>query len=532
MTICVIENIPALHKAYALALRRSYPEKAVVIVPKHDKPCQTWKAASDLIDKASADKELVLVLDLMLKDQGDAVVGIEQSEIYRHEYPNAILIALTSLGNEVNRHPRREKIFDAVIDKQTSEAKDPEKLRERLYKDIEKARLRRTSIPTPGKPLIRVEDSLGMRLVEAAISADGLRELVEKETEGWSKIAVGALTSGGSGSHLLRLSGEREHQPARLVLKVATDSEILKDEGDKLERYQAHFNQFGGISSSSTDGIHQVDGRGFFYFRQVSVPGDTLYELIRKDSKAKASKAFDALLKVLIAQYRDAAKGDPTVEQCFRFRPDHPFRIADSCARLLPAAKLLYDGGEWPKHLPIPDTVFSGVRELTKQWAILTKKIKVPFWVMQHGDLHSGNVLVSEGQLRFIDLARFGKWPIGYDISRLATHARIHLPWQEGDRDWIQHDLKAWTKEEFAVLDRSSARGVCEWAVKADEVFRVFLEKRPEREHEELRRLYQFCALSDLMRILSYANLSHFKRIWTAVAIWQLGSRLGFLHRE
>jgi hypothetical protein len=262
------------------------------------------------------------------------------------------------------------------------------------------------------------------------------------------------------------------------------------------------------------------------------VPGDTLYELIRKGPEATATKAFHSLLQLLVAQYRDAAsepsKGDPTVARCFAFRPDHPFRIYDACTRLLPAAKLLDDSGEWLAPLPPPQTVFASVREITTRWPRLISKIKVPFWVVQHGDLHAGNVLVSEGQLSFIDLARLRPWPVGYDISRLATHARIHLPWQENDRDWIMHDLSNWTKEEFGTPYRGGSRRVCEWSTKADDAFSRFLGKRPEKEQEALRRLYQFCALSDLLRIISYTTLSHFKRIWTAIAIWQLGRELGF----
>ena len=173
--------------------------------------------------------------------------------------------------------------------------------------------------------------------------------------------------------------------------------------------------------------------------------------------------------------------------------------------------------------------MFKVIRNVTADWRRLTRKIRVPFWVVQHGDLHGGNVLVDQGQLSFIDLARFGPWPVGYDMCRLATHARIHLPWQERDRDWIEHDLQHWVLEEFAGIDPDFvSHVVCDFAATTDRAFAGFVNERPVREHGELCRLYAFCALSDLLRILSYTTLSHFKRIWVAIAIWQLAGRLGF----
>lgn len=532
MTICVVENIREHHRAYVLALRQNY-HGVDKVIPEQGKPCQTWEEAQKLIKRAPKSEELVLILDLALKDEGDAAKGIEQSHLFRLEYPSAILIALTSFATEVRQHSRSKEIFDAVIDKQTSVAKNPESLRELLHEKIEEARRRRTNTPDPGKPLIQVQDSLGMRLAEAAITPDGILELVEKETKGWTNITVRALTSGNSGSYLLQVCGQCAEQTARLVLKVALKCSVLENEskavGDK--GYGPMLNQFAG-KIAAADGPHQLNDRDIYYCRQVSVAGDTLYELIRNGSKAKASQAFRALLQLLSNQYRDAAstksRGDHTVEKCFAFRPDHPHRIYDSCARLLPAAKLLDEAKQWPDYLPSPEIVFASVEDITKRWPGLSAKIRVPYWVVQHGDLHADNVLVSGVQLSFIDLARLQTWPVGYDISRLATHARIHLPWHAKDQDWVMHDLTNWAKEEFATLERGSSREVCEWSGLADEAFRLFLEKRPAEEHESFRRLYQFCTLSDLLRIISYGTLSHFKRIWVAIAIWQLGRRLGF----
>src|SRR4051812_19706997 len=112
MTICIIENIREHHRAYVLALRQLYHSNASV-VPDPEKPCQTWHEAHKLIKRVPKGEELVVILDLALRDQGDADEGIQQCELIRLDYSAAILIALTSLADEVKQHPRAKEIFDS-----------------------------------------------------------------------------------------------------------------------------------------------------------------------------------------------------------------------------------------------------------------------------------------------------------------------------------------------------------------------------------------------------------------------------------
>ena len=269
MTICVIENIPEHHRAYVLALRHLYPKGIARVIPEPDAPCQTWQDANQIVRRVSPREELIFVLDLALRDQGDASAGIEASDLLRLDYPKAILIAVTSFASDLKRHPRASDIFDGIIDKQTPEAKDPEKLREMLRDEIDAARRNRGKRTGPVKQELRMEDSLGMRLCEAAITSDGIRELVEKEAKGWTEVKVHALTSGNSGSYLLQICGRRSQQRARLVLKVAVKESILRDESIAVDKYSPILNRFAVKMVSADGGVLPLKNRSVYYCRMA-----------------------------------------------------------------------------------------------------------------------------------------------------------------------------------------------------------------------------------------------------------------------
>jgi hypothetical protein len=537
MTICVIENIPEHNRAYILALRQHYENAKVV--PEADQACQTWKEAFGLIKKIPKREEAIFVLDLALNMQGDADEGIQHAESLRLDRKDAIIIALTSFAAEVRQYKRAKYVFDAIVDKQDPSLKDPEQFRHVLYREIERAQRAKKTVPKSSEPNIVIEDSLGMRLAEAAITTEGVRELVDKEAGTWRDIRVRALTSGNSGAHLLRVSGTSTDQPAQLVLKIAIRRSVLEDEARALsveEGYGARLGHFSAKVPQSSK-VESLMGRQVFYFRQVSVPGDTLYDLIRTENDKVIEPAFRSLLQLLVAQYREysspsGSRENRDVSHIFGFRPDHPYRIQSSCDRLLPAATLLARDGLWPRILPNPTVIFSAVRYVTDHWKLICSKTKVALWAVQHGDLHAGNVIVKDGQLSFIDLARLGPWPLGYDISRLATHARVHLPSQKADRDWIMNDLSDWIKDEFGSLEHHKRFSVCKWANFADIAFVSFVNDQKKASRADIVRLYQMSTLSDLLRIISYSTLSHFKRIWVAIAIWQLADRLNIVNQK
>jgi len=187
--------------------------------------------------------------------------------------------------------------------------------------------------------------------------------------------------------------------------------------------------------------------------------------------------------------------------------------------------------GGWPDTIGAkPTEVFDAVRQIAREWNEHMAAVKVPFWAIQHGDLHPGNVMVNGGQLSFIDFARLGPWPVGYDICRLATLSRLILPHHEDEEDHLINHIGTWACETFATFDEAHHLEVCPSANRSDAAFAAFASSYGEDERAALHRTYQFCTLADLLRMISYSTFSPFKRIWIAVACWQLGCKLGFLN--
>lgn len=152
--------------------------------------------------------------------------------------------------------------------------------------------------------------------------------------------------------------------------------------------------------------------------------------------------------------------------------------------------------------------------------------------VGQHGDMNPGNVLVpAPDRVVLIDFSRLGTWPVGYDVARLAAILRIRLTDHAGQRDWMQNRLYYWMREGFCSIDTASdpSAAVCPAATYCDQRFRGFVETREPSEREPMVRGYRLGTLWDLIRVLSYGDLSPFKRLWVLISCWRLGRSLKFV---
>ena len=533
MNIYVIENNQDRHEQLVLLLKSLYPSAKVY--PRYSDPCRNWRQARRLADATPSNGELIFILDLALEgdDPNDATIGIENSRRIRLRRPNAILIAATAFVPLVHSEDAQE-IFDAVLDKQHISWKRERDLRNLLKTTIDNIRQAKSGIKsTVLAPVLEYRDSLGIRLVEAIIGIDAIRELVTKSSDGWSDVKVEAISAGFSGSHILRLSGHNKGRPAGLVLKIATKRELLQPEAEVAKSHSEELHVFGGCINDAVGGVRQLGDKPVFYIILASLPGKSLFQLFEHGPKAEARAALTSLLDMLVEQYTYAAETytgeEVPADQCFSFRPDHPHRVYDSCNDLEIMSETLARRREWPLNIGSPRTIFKGVRRMAKRWSDLLKSISVPFLAFQHGDLHAGNVLVLGNQLKFIDFGRIGQLAVGYDISRLATQARVFFTDRHGYSDWISNGLRSWVQDEFAAFNATIGSQGCPWATQCDLAYQRFIETRPTADRRKLQQIYEAATLSDLLRILSYQNISAFKRIWAAVACWQLGNRLDLL---
>ena len=537
MTICIIENEAALHEQLCLELKRRYPKAKVR--PPSDQPVTKWGDAIALVNDIQKKGQIVFLLDLALNgtEPKDADHGIEQCRRIRLLRPNAVMIAATSFAPRIELHLGSKGVFDAVLDKQQNLWQRPDELSLHLCKTIDEALHRRSGAPSPLSPPplnFSFEDSLQFRLAEAVLGPKGLDALIAEQAGDWEKLSIRALSAGLSGSHLLAFRGRKGGHRIQLLIKVAATKKILDDEVERPKQHRLQLDQFTGRVNFPDESIHELPDHRVFYHAQPLVPGQTLLSLLKKGPATDARTATEDLLQLLTVQYTNASQ-DRTqhphnLAEVFCFRPNHLHRIHDACERLGRMANRLELLGEWPNTIGAkPAAVFEAVRQISHEWDEHMAAVKIPFWAIQHGDLHPGNVMVSGRQLSFIDFARLGPWPVGYDICRLATLSRLILPHHEDDEDHLINHIGAWASEGFARFDDTHRSEVCPAANRADAAFAAFANSYAEEERTALHRTYQFCTLSDLLRMISYSTFSPFKRIWIAVACWQLGCKLGFV---
>lgn len=539
MTICIIENDAAIHEQLCLDLQHRY--KRGKVIPPYDQPTRNWIDAIKLVESTQKKGQIVFILDLALdgSEPKDADRGIEQCIRIRRLRPNAVMIAATSFAPRIEQQFSGNGVFDDVLDKQQNLWQRPEELVAYICKSIDAALRRRSGAAeaAPAPLEFTFEDSLQFRLAEAVLGPRGLEALIAEEMSDWEKLSVRALSAGLSGSHLLAFRGRKSGHRTQLLIKVAASRKILEDEVERPKQFEFQLDQFTGHVNFPGDEIHPLPEHRVFYHLQAVVAGSPLLSLFKKGPKSAADAILGDLLQLLIQQYRNASQDRgsvvPQLGEVFAFRPNHLHRVHDACDRLGRMANRLEELGQWPASVgATPEMVFGAVRQIADHWSEHLATIKVPFWAIQHGDLHPGNVIENAGQFSFIDFARLGPWPVGYDISRLATLSRLILPHHQGDEDHLINHIESWAKEPFAKFDNRIRTNLCAVADKCDKVFLRFVGGQADEERTALARTYQFCTLSDLLRMISYSTFSPFKRIWIAIACWQLGKSLGLIPRK
>lgn len=290
-----------------------------------------------------------------------------------------------------------------------------------------------------------------------------------------------------------------------------------------------------GVLAQIDQKLHQLPGRLGYYYLQAKIEGDTLLSILsQKPWNADAQKILDVILTLETRCY-----DRPASEPFTRVKPIEKFALSrDDLGRASQSIEFLgnvgscaEELGQWPSGVPSARTIAETMSEVLHKWKSLLSSEDDLLCVGQHGDLNPSNILVPvPGSVVLIDRSRLGHRPVGYDIARLAVLLRIRLTDHDKHRDWAENRLRVWAKEEFCSLEaeQDTASSVCPWATYCDQRFRAFLQKRPPNERQSMARGYRLGTLWDLTKVLSYADLPPFKRLWALVECWRLSDSLGF----
>jgi hypothetical protein len=492
----------------------------------------SWDGALQYVVRVKG-KSVVACLDLALtsgpnEESIDAVGGLEKARAVRAAKPEWILIAYTRYSIRVQPEPAFNETFDGVIEKGELDSYDRRDDRvEFVKRQVNAAIRKRRGSKGVGTLNLHVEDSLGLRTFLAAFGDATLDEILDNEASSWGEVNVTALTTGHSGAFMLSIKGKSEGGVQSLIIKVAHDVKIIQDEIQATKRYLAQLGVLNGHFSQLDPFSKALSSKRGVYYRQAQVIGSGLLELIRGKPWEENVWPMEKITNFCLAVCgrtppKDCATQDAT--SVFTITPLDISRLETSARFLGELGRTLQKQAWLPLDLD-PEKVASDVVQMAKEWSGFIKvKVKT---ILQHGDLNPGNVfLQTDGFPVLIDLSRLGPWPVGYDLSRLALSLRLRLTDADGRRDWLPQNLKTWLLEPAAEIDkiRDPVGSVCSEAVYCEQQFRLFLEGLPGEFRETLARGFHLGSLWDLIKFVSYQDISPFKKMWALLECWRLKS--------
>lgn len=496
-------------------------------------PQVDWDAVVELVERDVADgPDTILVCDLALNSSrsSGAQAGVAACHRIRKFRPRCVMLGWTEFPNVIRTRGEDEGLFDGIIDKTQLTSFRSQLETVNHVRGIVKAACAKRESPDAQTNRIDFADGLGMRIAQMAIGEDALVSLTEAVAGDWTGRRVRALTSGFSGAHLLVIRGSERGRIQELVLKCASKRAII--EGDIVRR-TLHIAELGALAQHLVEvdaAISEIPGHAVYYYRQVRVEGDDALSLL--SSQKTAARGFQLTKKVValeIENYRRAVKNNVSEESLaayFQLSGLDRSRAANSLEELCESASVIHRvRGGWPKRIPAPKEIVQGIEGVIGRWsALLSEEDGLPV-VVQHGDLNPGNLMLTKKRdVVLIDLSRLGPWPMGYDLARLAMSLRLRLLGCGHRSDWVANGLIDWHRHPVADLESGAGSGseVCPWAL-CDSKYLEFLTSD---DRSKLRgaavRGYQIASMWDLVKVLSYQNVSEFKRIWAMIQFWRL----------
>lgn len=542
MKIIVIDNNQDKVLLLTDLLKEAFPHADVLPEPgQEDQQTFTeWDAANEFL-KTIPDDDAILCMDLALmqEDYNDSIRGLEAGELIRAKRKGWVLLAYTQFGRRIEPEAAFRETFDGIIEKSDISARD-RKGRVSYVQSAIEAAIRKHAHGKSDYILpadVYVKDSLGMRTFRAAFGDAALAELAHNEAHSWSEIVVAALTTGHSGAFMVSLNGNTSQGPKSLVLKVTKDDRIIQDEINAPTRFLEQLGPLSGTFATLDNNKRSLAGNAGVYYRQSLVSGQTLLETLAESGKTTKQrvKVLKAIVKLCIGVCRSIPLPNCAVTEAkdaFKLSPIDLGRLETSAQFLRELGSVLKNEGLWPDAQHDPDRVIDEAIDMSKSWSARLSKIGELPTVVQHGDLNPGNVILpGTGSFVLIDLSRLGHWPIGYDLARLSLMLRIRLVDGQSCRDWLPDRIGNWLSESVAGLgaDIAQSEALCPESVYCDQQFYSFLESTKGKYKDRLAFGYKVGSIWDLLKIISYQDLSPFKRMWALLECWRLSREIHML---
>ncbi|MCW0220913.1 MAG: aminoglycoside phosphotransferase family protein, partial [Prosthecobacter sp.] len=519
MKFFIIENRRGELNILISALKTSFPDS--ILQTEGSAIIDQWSKAEELLNLSDDTADQVIFCDFALDDDGssDANAGLKRVQELMAARSQATWIAYTKF-RDIFEHDEAKTMFHAILSKQ--ELSQHESLRDRAV-FVEQVVRRALGRRQGASPVLHdVEDSLGMRIFYASFSSETLDDLLNAECAGWCDIKVRALSSGYSGSSLLNVTGLKNNEvKGSIVVKIAPKAELIERETKIIdsEDYKGEFEDFGRLCARGRP-VKPLPGARAYYSIQEAIPGPTLGNILR-NSAADIDKYFPKIQTIIDVQLAQSERGrmlshseDSQKNTRLELSAIDLHRARKSCDLLSDMAVILEQEGTWPSLAPDPKKLFARIHYVTTNWKGFISSIPPLLWVIQHGDLNPENVILgSAGQITFIDLARLDRWPVGYDLIRLSIQMRIRFVDGASGRDWISNLLSDWCKFPIMEIDRTIDPGLslCPASALCERELSLWISRQ--EQSDIILKGVLLCALLDLTRIISYADLAPMKRL-------------------
>jgi hypothetical protein len=514
-----------------------------IVLPEDDSQNETfndWPRVIEFVRKI-ADEFAVLFLDLALKpgdvDYDDVRRGLGQGVTIRRIKRHWVLIGYTRFADyAVSDHSYMEA-FDGIISKGKLDSLIGNEKRVLYVKRIINNAInkRKRDNTQSDQPLnARIVDSFGIRTFQAAFGDAAIAEIIENEAANWENKELQALTSGHSGAFMLSLRGRTTGGMHSLVIKVAQNEQIIQHE---INAQKIYFDRLGPLNAHL--GYLDPEKKDLLttlgvYYRQALVEGEPLLELLYGNDWIHNRSILEPVVGLCIDVYSSLAPPDCAISPArdlFKLTPTDIGRLETSIKFIVELSTTLQGRGFWPATETAPDVMAGEVTTLAKTWSdnqLTNVELRT---VIQHGDLNPGNVIIRRSQnieAILIDLARLGPWHIGYDLSRLALMLRLRLLNVIGQQDWLPEGLEQWLSESPASTDEniSPDSQLCPEAAYCDQQFRLYLGELDSEYRDNVAYGYKLGTLWDLIKVISYQDISPYKRVWALIECWKLKKRL------
>lgn len=518
MKFYIVDDEPNHIASLESVLREAFPNCEVEKWTGNSWP----KAIVWITHNVPNENESVLLLDISLAGPVDLVEeGLRNAQHVSMRSPKVTLLAYSQYRPRAEADTRYRAIFCGAVDKQRLFPHLDFGRRAEAVAYVRSAILEAVAPDSLFDERILV-DSYAMRLLNAAFRRASLAELLGAVARDFNNLQVVALTGGYSGAFLLSISGDKEGRAQNVVVKMSRDRKTLEEELTALADHMSELGPLQGCLVTTGREIRPLPSGDVFYFSQAHVPGDDVLSALRKHAPRfnNYSEVLDPLLSILFGCYDNCvakgltspfAKSFPLSRMDVgRFTNSVPFLREIACTM---KKKGMYPNGTRGEPEALGREAAMGI----SQWETFISALGDALTCVQHGDLNPRNVILCDGNRPvLIDLARLRPWPIGYDLARLTLQLRIRLT---DDRDHMDHfpeGFEQWVEEPLGELKTTvrPTKSVCPPAAYCENALKTWALAKSDDLCDAVSRSFRIASLWDLIKIVSYGDLSVYKRVW------------------